>query len=93
LSSEIKNALDEFQGTVEPYALQLGYEHYSADEVLQKLLPSGVDVPGSFEIVGHIAHLNLREEQEPFKLTIGQVILDVLLVRVICFYFDRKTQP
>ena len=40
---------------------------------MQKILPEGTDVPSSFETVGHIAHLNLREEHLPFKRTIGQV--------------------
>lgn len=43
---------------------------------LQKLLPEGVDVPTSFESIGHIAHLNLRDEQLPHKALIGQVIID-----------------
>lgn len=42
----------------------------------QKLLPAGIEVPSSFEAVGHIAHLNLRAEQLPFKGLIGQVLLD-----------------
>lgn len=32
-----------------------------------------MEVPSSFETVGHIAHLNLREELLPHKHTIGQV--------------------
>jgi tRNA (guanine37-N1)-methyltransferase len=43
---------------------------------LQKLLPEGIDVPTSFESIGHIAHLNLRPEQLPHKALIGQVIMD-----------------
>lgn len=39
----------------------------------QRLLPAGIEVPSSFETVGHIAHLNLREELLPHKHTIGQV--------------------
>lgn len=43
---------------------------------LQRLLPEGSDVPSSFETVGHIAHLNIRDELIPYKHLIGQVILD-----------------
>lgn len=35
-----------------------------------------MDAPASFETVGHLVHLNLREEQLPFKYLIGQVLLD-----------------
>ena len=40
---------------------------------MQQMLPAGCDIPTSFETVGHIAHLNLREEHEPYKQIIGQV--------------------
>ena len=43
---------------------------------MQKLLPEGCEVPTSFEGVGHIAHLNIRDELLPYKHVIGQVILD-----------------
>ena len=43
---------------------------------LQKLLPANIEAPSSFECVGHIAHLNLREEQLPYKDLIGEVLLD-----------------
>jgi tRNA (guanine37-N1)-methyltransferase len=58
------------------YALHLGYEHMSVEEVLRRLLPVGVEVPSSFEQIGHIAHLNLRDEMLPYKSVIGQVIID-----------------
>ena len=40
------------------------------------LLPPGLDAPCSFETVGHIAHLNLRDELLPHKHVIGRVLLD-----------------
>ncbi|KAF0853086.1 mitochondrial tRNA m1G37 methyltransferase [Andalucia godoyi] len=58
------------------YEVQLSYENFSTEEVLRKLLPAGSDHPSSFEIVGHIAHLNLREHFYPFQNIIGQVLLD-----------------
>lgn len=47
------------------------------DHVLRELLPAEIEVPSSFETVGHIAHLNLRDQHLPYKHVIGQVILDV----------------
>lgn len=76
IPDEVMRVFEEHQAEVVPYVLKLGYEYYTAEEVLRRLLPEGVDVPGSFETVGHIAHLNLRDEHEPFKHVIGQVILD-----------------
>lgn len=43
---------------------------------MQKVLPADVDVPSSFEAVGHIAHYNLREPHMPYKHVIGQVCID-----------------
>ena len=43
---------------------------------VQKLLPEGAEVPSSFESIGHIAHLNIRDELLPFKRVIGQVIME-----------------
>jgi len=58
------------------HAVVTSYAHYSFDEVLKKLLPDGVEVPASFETIGHIAHLNLRPPHEPYRLLIAQVMVD-----------------
>ncbi|CAE7250294.1 unnamed protein product [Symbiodinium natans] len=72
LESEIR------AGTVKvtSFGVCLGYEHFTAEEVLRKLLPAGMEIPSSFEQAGHIAHMNLRDSQLPYKHLIGQVILD-----------------
>ncbi|RLN22442.1 tRNA (guanine(37)-N1)-methyltransferase 1 [Panicum miliaceum] len=44
--------------------------------VLEALLPEGIIIPTGFETVGHIAHLNLRDEHLPYKKLIAQVVLD-----------------
>ena len=58
------------------YTIKLGYDDMSAHEVLQQLLPNDVMIPGGFETVGTIAHLNLHKNQLPYKEIIGQVLLD-----------------
>jgi hypothetical protein len=42
-------------------------------QLLKELLPDGMTVPTAYESVGHIAHLNLREEHLPFRHIIAQV--------------------
>lgn len=54
----------------------LGYDLLTVEQVLRRLLPQGMEVPSAFEQVGHVAHVNLREEQLPYKAVIGQVLLD-----------------
>ncbi|KAK7244421.1 hypothetical protein RIF29_39242 [Crotalaria pallida] len=56
--------------------LTLFYDYWQMNEILEALLPEGVVVPSAFEIVGHIAHLNLREEHLPHKKLIAKVVLD-----------------
>jgi tRNA (guanine37-N1)-methyltransferase len=54
-----------------------GYDELTGAEALRMALPSSVkEVPKSFEISGHICHLNLNDELLPYKELIGQVILD-----------------
>ena len=38
------------------------------------MLPVDVETPSAFETAGHVAHLNLRESQLPYKAAIGAVI-------------------
>lgn len=61
----------EHGGVVEPYQLTVGYDLLSVEEVLKQVLPSGVEVPSSFEQIGHIAHVNLRDEVLEYRYTIG----------------------
>ncbi|KAK1439564.1 hypothetical protein QVD17_05384 [Tagetes erecta] len=56
--------------------LTLFYSYWQMNEVLEALLPKHMIVPSSFEIVGHIIHLNLRDEHLPYKNLIAKVVLD-----------------
>ncbi|KAK6304492.1 hypothetical protein J4Q44_G00250780 [Coregonus suidteri] len=58
------------------YELRLTYDNLKSEEVLRAVLPEGQDVTSGFSRVGHIAHMNLREHQLPYRNLIGQVIMD-----------------
>jgi tRNA (guanine37-N1)-methyltransferase len=62
---------------VKAHDITLDYSFWGVEHVLRKLLPSSIkDIPSSFESIGHIAHVNLRDMHLPYKTLIGQVILD-----------------
>ncbi|KAJ8341306.1 hypothetical protein SKAU_G00335970 [Synaphobranchus kaupii] len=61
---------------LQDYDLQLTYENLKSEEVLRAVLPEGQDVTSGFSRVGHIAHLNLREHQLPYRTLIGEVLMD-----------------
>lgn len=64
------------EARVEPYTVSLDWTHVSLDEILKEILPKDVgDIPSSFETVGHIAHLNLRDSALPYKHVIGEVFI------------------
>ena len=52
-------------------------------------MPKNVPIPSSFETIGHIAHLNLKDEHLPFKHIIGQVFMDKNpVIKVVILRFD-----
>lgn len=55
------------------HELKLTYDNLKSDEVLEAVLPQGQDVTSGFSRVGHIAHINLRDHQLPYKNLIGDV--------------------
>lgn len=78
LKEETLKFLKEHEIIVGEYTLKLSYNFWRVEEILSSILPDSLhdEIPTSFTIVGHIAHLNLKEEYLPYKEIIGQVILD-----------------
>ena len=56
--------------------MSITYDNYNYQDALRHILPEGIEIPGGYEAIGDVAHLNLHVNQMPFKLQIGQVILD-----------------
>lgn len=74
--ARINELLAKKEAAVEPYTVTLDWTHVSLDEILKEILPKDIgDIPSSFETVGHIAHLNLRDSALPYKNVIGEVFI------------------
>ncbi|XP_005986475.2 tRNA (guanine(37)-N1)-methyltransferase isoform X1 [Latimeria chalumnae] len=71
-------ALKQFNvsSEIHKYNLNLTYENFKTEEILRAVLPEGQDVTSGFSRIGHIAHMNLRDHQLPYRYLIGQVIMD-----------------
>lgn len=79
LNEEEKNNLaglnisnDSFSNVI----VHLKYENFKLDDVLKAVLPKDQEGCTSFSRIGHIVHLNLRDHLLPYKLLIGQVLMD-----------------
>ncbi|EOD05906.1 hypothetical protein EMIHUDRAFT_107054 [Emiliania huxleyi CCMP1516] len=74
LPDELRDYVAAEGGEPVRHSVTIGYDKFSAEQVLRRLLPEGMEVPSAFEQVGHVAHMNLREEHLPYKALIGEVI-------------------
>ncbi|CAI2180285.1 15732_t:CDS:10 [Funneliformis geosporum] len=77
LPNEMKDFINKEGLGVVRHSVELKYDYWGVDDILKAILPESSESPSSFTQVGHIAHMNLREEFLPWKFLIGQVILDV----------------
>lgn len=61
-----------------PFELELDYDYWQYYDIISSVLPEEEldEIPSSFNVVGHVAHLNLRDHSLPYKHLIAQVILD-----------------
>ncbi|KAH8548165.1 guanine(37)-N1-methyltransferase [Umbelopsis sp. PMI_123] len=77
VSQESKTIIESEGLGITEHFIDLKYDYWTSDEILRAILPEELtEVPSAFTAVGHIAHMNLREEYLPWKNVIGQVILD-----------------
>ncbi|KAL3873917.1 hypothetical protein ACJMK2_036994 [Sinanodonta woodiana] len=58
------------------YPLELGYDNWNVTEIMEAVLPEGTSNISGFSTIGHIAHLNLKQEVLKYKHLIGQVVMD-----------------
>jgi tRNA (guanine37-N1)-methyltransferase len=58
------------------HSIQLDPSYFTSLHILQSVLP--VSPPTSYEQVGHVAHLNVREQHLPYRHVIAEVFLETL---------------
>lgn len=79
-SEKWSQLVDAGVARVRPYTLTLTYHDWKMGDILDAVLPplsdSDEQNPAGFAQVGHVAHVNLREQFLPYKHLIGQVLLD-----------------
>ncbi|CAN1239279.1 tRNA (guanine(37)-N1)-methyltransferase 1 [Linum grandiflorum] len=83
LPQAVKSALEEaiMENTASAFEvvrckLTLFYDYWLMNEILEASLPKDMITPSAFESIGHIAHLNLKDEHLPYKKLIAKVVLD-----------------
>ncbi|GJN91853.1 hypothetical protein Rhopal_004877-T1 [Rhodotorula paludigena] len=78
LSSELLDVIQRNGAELVEHDLEVDYDYWTSDQVLQAILPEDLldESPTAFTQVGHIAHMNLRDQYLPHRHLIGQVILD-----------------
>jgi tRNA (guanine37-N1)-methyltransferase len=75
-AEEISAELGIPASSITEHEVQTTINNLNYQDVLRLLLPSEVLLPSSFEIIGHVALLNLRPVHLPYKYLIGKAILD-----------------
>jgi tRNA (guanine37-N1)-methyltransferase len=70
--------LSSHQACLEECTMNFTYSDWTTDEIFKRLLqPHGIDeIPSAFEVIGNLAHLNLRPQLLPYQYLLGKVLLD-----------------
>ncbi|KAM3415513.1 tRNA (guanine(37)-N1)-methyltransferase [Cercospora zeina] len=64
--------------SVIPFQLQLNYSSWTYHDIISAILPEDEqgEIPSGFSQVGHVAHLNLRDEYLKYKHLIAEILMD-----------------
>ncbi|EKX38719.1 hypothetical protein GUITHDRAFT_165171 [Guillardia theta CCMP2712] len=69
MHDDVKRFSEKYDASI----VMITHQNLGADEMMRELLPENVTIPTGFQQIGHIAHLNLKDEHQPFKHLIAQV--------------------
>ena len=71
--------LEEFNLTSSSFKLEdieFTYQNWKADELIKAIIPEGIEPATSFSKIGHILHMNLKDNLLPYKTAIAQIFMD-----------------
>ncbi|KAL8709268.1 MAG: hypothetical protein Q9220_006011 [cf. Caloplaca sp. 1 TL-2023] len=77
-SPGLRDLVKAQQVIVTPFQLQLDYKYWTYHDIMTAILPESEqdEIPVGFSVVGHVAHLNLRDQYLPYKALIASVLMD-----------------
>jgi tRNA (guanine37-N1)-methyltransferase len=77
-SKSLREGVEKEEVGIIPYELKLDYDHWNYLDIVKSILPEDEqgEIPQGFSMVGHVAHMNLREEYLPYKSILAEVLMD-----------------
>ncbi|KAL7722541.1 tRNA (guanine(37)-N(1))-methyltransferase [Entamoeba marina] len=75
LSQTTQEIIEKEQLKLQETQIELNIDNFTVTEVMKKYIPNNITLPTSFETVGTLAHLNLHDDQMPYKNIIGEAFL------------------
>ncbi|KAL8655853.1 MAG: hypothetical protein Q9226_002882 [Calogaya cf. arnoldii] len=77
-SPMLHNLVETQRVLLTPFRLQLDYNYWTYHNIISAILPENEqdEIPVGFSVVGHVAHLNLRDQYLPYKTLIASVLMD-----------------
>lgn len=67
---EIDSSAFEFEN------VDFTYQNWRADELVRAIIPEGIEPATSYSKIGHILHINLKDNLLPYKTSIAQIYKD-----------------
>ncbi|KAK5117674.1 hypothetical protein LTR62_005097 [Meristemomyces frigidus] len=77
-SSTVEELVKQKLIAIIPFDLNLEYNYWTYHDIISSILPEDEqgEIPSGFSQVGHVAHLNLRDEYLKYKNLIAEILID-----------------
>lgn len=77
-SATVKDLVARELISIVPFQLKLDYSYWTYHDIISAILPEDEqgEVPSGFSQVGHVAHLNLRDQYLKYKHIIAEILMD-----------------